>query len=187
MLTTDSDKLVKPNTFIADSGASTHMVHSRHLLTDFKPSENEVKIGDKTMVKSLGTGTFKGFHINKDGKEISVIFKDVILVPSLWVNLFSITKATSNSGCKVICEDKLITVKSGDYDLHFTKELPHGDGVLLATEFFHNTDCATLSVQKTTYNDLHNKLGHAHKETVLQTAKSFNIDLQDTSNIPPCE
>jgi hypothetical protein len=45
------------NTFIADSGASAHMVHSKSLLTNFKEKSRMVKIGGNTEVKSLGTGT----------------------------------------------------------------------------------------------------------------------------------
>jgi CO dehydrogenase/acetyl-CoA synthase alpha subunit len=58
MLTSDSDSLVNINTFIANSGASTHMVHSKHLLKNFQEDLGEVKIGDNTKVESLGKGTF---------------------------------------------------------------------------------------------------------------------------------
>jgi hypothetical protein len=37
MFISQGDSLVKQNTFIADSGASTHMVHSKQFLTDFQP------------------------------------------------------------------------------------------------------------------------------------------------------
>ena len=71
------------------------MVHCKHLLSNFKENIGTVKIGDNTQVGSLGTGTFIGYHINAEGKDIEVQLKDVLLVPDLWVNLFSITKATS--------------------------------------------------------------------------------------------
>jgi gag-polypeptide of LTR copia-type len=111
MLTSDSDSLVNMNTFIADSGASTHMVHSKHLLKNFQEDLGEVKIGDNTKVESLGKGTFYGYHLNKNGTEVPVILTDVLLVPSLWVNLFSVTKATTDNKAKIICEDNLITVQ----------------------------------------------------------------------------
>jgi hypothetical protein len=72
MINTDSDYLVTQNKFMADSGASTCMEHSRKRLTNFIPHQNEVKIGDKTIVESLGTGTFHGTHINKEGQEITI-------------------------------------------------------------------------------------------------------------------
>jgi Reverse transcriptase (RNA-dependent DNA polymerase) len=188
MLTADYNHLVQKTTFIADSGASTHMVHSRELLTNFIPNKNEVKIGDKTMVESLGMGTFTGTHLNADGQEITITLRDVILVPSLWVNLFSITKATSNSTCKVICEDKLITVQAGQHNIHFNKELPHGDGVIMATDIIPTKQhCVNAVVPAVPYHDLHNQLGHAHKETVLQTAKAYEIPLSHIPSTPICE
>jgi hypothetical protein len=57
MFISQGDSLVKQNTFIADSGASTHIVHSKQFLTDFQPEEGDVKIGDNKTIKSLGEGT----------------------------------------------------------------------------------------------------------------------------------
>jgi Reverse transcriptase (RNA-dependent DNA polymerase)/gag-polypeptide of LTR copia-type len=187
MLTTDEASNVTPNTFVADSGASAHMVHSKYLLSNFKEDLGTVKIGDNTEVKSLGTGTFKGYHINKDGQEIEVTLQDVLLVPDLWVNLFSITKATSINHCKVICEDNLITVNTHSEPIHFTKVLPHGAGKIMATEFFTNSECANLALKKTTYHDLHKKLGHPHKQSVVKTAKFYGIKLHANDQDPVCE
>jgi hypothetical protein len=75
LLTADSNHLVNQNTFIADSVASTHMVHSSKLLTNFIPHQNKVRIRDKTMVESLGMGTFDGTHINSDGQDITITLK----------------------------------------------------------------------------------------------------------------
>jgi hypothetical protein len=72
LLTTCGGESVNMNTFIADSGASAHMVHSKSLLTDFIEEEGEVKIGENTEVKSLGTGTFKGYHVNNTGEQVDV-------------------------------------------------------------------------------------------------------------------
>jgi hypothetical protein len=103
MLTGDFNKDVNYNTFIADSGASTHMGHSKSLLSNCQKENGVVKIGDNSEVESEGTGTFTVYHLDKNGQQIDVTLHDVLLVPTLWVNLFSITKATSKPNCKVIC------------------------------------------------------------------------------------
>jgi hypothetical protein len=100
LLTADS-KNVNMNTFIADSGASAHMVHSKSVLTNFHEKCGTVKIGDNTKVVSLGTGTFMGYHLNKDNKNIELTLPEVLLVPDLWVDSFSITKAASANNCQV--------------------------------------------------------------------------------------
>jgi hypothetical protein len=140
----------------------------------------------KQKSKSLGTGTFIGYHLYKDGKESEVTLHDVLLVPELWVNLFSITRATSNKDCKIICEDNLITVNTNQEQIPFTKVLPHGAGKLMATEFFTHSECANLVLKKTTYVDLHNKLEHPHNQAVFDTAKHYGITLHITSEVPVC-
>ena len=186
LLTKNGNTKVTPSTFIADSGATQHMVHSRSLLIDFHQHPGTVKIGDNTLVPSLGTGTFQGFHTNKNGKEVEVTLSDVLLVPDLWVNLFSVTKATSKGKCKVICEDSLITVETDKDNIHFNTALEHGDGILMATDLYTNSECANLVLKKTTYEDLHQKLGHPHKQAVIDTAKYYGIKLPQQEVIPVC-
>jgi hypothetical protein len=99
LLTTCGAENVNMNTFIADLGASAHMIHSKSLLSDFTEEEGEVNIGDNTEVKSLGTGRFKGYHVNNKGEKVDDTINRVVLDPDLWVNLLSITKATSNKDC----------------------------------------------------------------------------------------
>jgi hypothetical protein len=105
LLTTNGQENVNINTFIADSGASAHMVHSKSLLKNNQEESGEVKIGDRNEIKSLGKGTIHGYYTNKDGEVITITLNYVLLVPDIWVNLFSITEATSNKDCKVVCED----------------------------------------------------------------------------------
>jgi hypothetical protein len=51
LLTSDSQN-VNMNNFIADSGLSAHMVHSKSLLTNFQEKSGTVKFGDNTEVVS---------------------------------------------------------------------------------------------------------------------------------------
>jgi hypothetical protein len=74
--------------FIADSGASSHMVNSKSLLKNFVPEEGSVKVGYNRKIVSKGYGSYFGNHKNQDGEKVKVMFKRVILVPDLWINLF---------------------------------------------------------------------------------------------------
>jgi hypothetical protein len=99
------------------------------------------------------------------------------LVPDLWVNLFSVTKAMENNNSKIICENDIITIQAKNSEqVQFSTVLPHGDGKILATEIYTTTACAN-PVLKTTYTDLHHKRGHANKQTVQNTAKYYGIKL----------
>jgi hypothetical protein len=146
------------------------MVHSRHMLTDFISKEDSVMNGDNTAIKSLGTGTFKGFHTNQHGDYIEITLTHVLLVPDLWVNLFSITKSTSQKGNRVICENNLIAVHTNTHEIHFDIILNHGNGKILAANFYQDTECANLTLKRAIYEDLHKKLGHPHKQAVFDTA-----------------
>jgi hypothetical protein len=173
MFISQGDPLVRPNTFIADSGASTHMVHSKQFLSDFQPDIGDVKIGDNKTIKSLGKGTFHGYHTNSEDKQVPVTLQDVLLVPDLWVNLFSVTKAMENNKSKIICEYDIIKVQAKNSEqIHFNKVLPHGDGKILATEFYTTTAC--------------HKLGHANKQTVQNTAKHYGVKLLTNDTDPVC-
>jgi hypothetical protein len=81
----------------------------------------------------------------------------------------------SKSNCKVVCEDNFITVDTNSEQIHFNKSMPHGDGKIMATEFFTHTECVPLVLQKTTYADLHCRLGHLHKQAVIETAKHYGM------------
>jgi hypothetical protein len=64
--------------------------------------------------------------------------------------------------------------------------LPQGKGKILATEFFTNSESASFVLKKTTYADLHNKLGHPNRKAVIETAKHHGIELQKQANEPVC-
>ena len=105
----------------------------------------------------------------------------------MWTNLFSITKATSDKKTKVICEDDLITVKSANKELHFNKVLTHGNGKILSTEFLQNSNQETTNLAKAMdYNDLHEILGHANKQTIMDTAKQMNVRVNNITDTLKC-
>jgi hypothetical protein len=163
------------------------MVQTKSFLTIFLNELGNVKVGDDSMVDSLGYGDFIGYHTNKYGKQIEVHLKHVLLVPFLWVNLCSITKATSYVGCKDICEDNLITVQTNTDDIHFSTVLKHGQGKIMATDLLTDTECANQMIEKSTSTELHQLMGHPHQQKVFDTAKMYGITLKNDSKDQVCE
>jgi hypothetical protein len=177
-----NDANLQNYSFIADSGASCHMVNDMSLLFDFIEEEGTVKVGVNRKIASKGYGTYKGIHINKDGKKIKITFTRVLLVPGLWINLFSITQTTSKPTTKVICEDNLITVKLDHNEIHFNKCSSHGKGTVLAADFNpeinqeeYDTVIANIITGKMEYTDLHNILGHANNKVINNKAKCLKV------------
>ena len=134
-------------------------------------------------MKSIGSGTYKGKHTNKDGKEIIITLQNVLVVPKLWINLFSITKVTELGGT-VLCEKDLITVKMKTETLHFTTTLNHGDGSILATDILPLHNIASVVLPKQQYDYVHKALGHPHKQKTIDTARYYNINMTEQSH--PC-
>jgi hypothetical protein len=81
----------------------------------------------------------------------------------------------------------LIIVHAGEYGIHFNKELPHGDGIIMTTDIIPTQHhCANAVVSAIPYKDLHHQLRHAHQETILQTAEAYDIPLSNVTTIPLC-
>jgi hypothetical protein len=84
------------NTWILDSGATSHMRFSLDGMMDLVPWKSEITVGNKEVMYSEQKGTFKGAVVNEEGIEFYVTMEDVLYVPGIFMNLFSLTKALQN-------------------------------------------------------------------------------------------
>jgi len=65
-----------------------------------------------------------------DGSTSTVILKDTYLVPDLWVDLFSLTKALTK-GSKLSNDGEFIKVISGDSSITFDRKIDFGKGAFI--------------------------------------------------------
>jgi hypothetical protein len=87
---------MKSYTFIADSGASTHMRNSTQGMYDLEDHTKAVTIDNSDSMYSKYKGKFKGTIIQQDGQYRDQILEDVLFIPDLWVNLLSNHKTRLN-------------------------------------------------------------------------------------------
>jgi len=82
--------------WIVDSGATSHMCNNQHLFGKFKALTQhlEVTLGDGHALKATGRGTVTLKMNISNGKESKCTLHDVLLVPDLAYNLFSVSRAT---------------------------------------------------------------------------------------------
>lgn len=82
-------------TWIVDSGATSHMGNNRRQFRKFRSlcRELEVTLGDGHVLKATGKGDVKLEMTASQGR-IKCILRDVLYVPGLAHNLFSVSKAT---------------------------------------------------------------------------------------------
>ena len=81
--------------WIIDSGASRHMTFQREILLDYKEfkSTQLVGLGDGYTVEALGTGCVKVINKISGRKDTTKYMRDVLYVPKLAGNLFSVRAA----------------------------------------------------------------------------------------------
>ena len=83
--------------WIIDSGASSHMTSEKHVLVnfqDFAEPEN-VALGDGRVVKALGSGSARMNMLFQATESKKAVLYDVLYVPKLTCNLFSVRAAVS--------------------------------------------------------------------------------------------
>ena len=82
---------INTNTWLCDSAATSHMKFNTEGMTNLKPCDRQVKVGNGVEMKAKWIGTFVGNILTKAGDLKPVKMDDVLVVPDLWVNLFSLT------------------------------------------------------------------------------------------------
>ena len=103
--------------WVADSGATEHMSKERHWFTDFQPIAHGVypvrsanKVQEPMFCRGKGNITVRS-QVGK--KWITLVLTDVLYVPDLGRNLFSIREATKK-GAKVIISGSVCEVWKGN-------------------------------------------------------------------------
>jgi hypothetical protein len=121
-------------TFIADTGTSSHMVHTKKYLTGIQSINSEVTMRSEQMVPCTEKGTYRGFLKNKFGKHIPICLQNVCYVTQLTANLLSITRCTSQHGVYFTAKNNRMYLNIKGQQIKFEKELMHGSGKLYATD-----------------------------------------------------
>jgi len=120
-------------TWLCDSAASNHMKNTSEGMNDLEEHTKKIIVGNGKEIYSTHIGTFTGQISQEDGTTSTVKLKDTYLVPDLWVNLFSLTKALTK-GSKLSNQGEFIKVTSEDYSIKFDRKFSCGRGHLLAVD-----------------------------------------------------
>ncbi|MBW0494091.1 hypothetical protein O181_033806 [Austropuccinia psidii MF-1] len=72
--------------FVLDSGATTSMVNQLEFFQSIEMKDQEIKLADGSIIKSLGCGT-----IQLESQNIILTFSNMLYIPSLATNLISMT------------------------------------------------------------------------------------------------
>jgi hypothetical protein len=190
MLNSIEDEHSTLTTFIADTGASSHMTYSKQFLTNLEPVDVIIQNGNNSQMSCTQKGTYKGYMLDTQGNFISISLSNVLYVPSLTVNLLSITKCLSQNNVTLSGTNQYLSLSFNGSEVQFTKKLHRGSGTLFAVDIIPQESPTEITIESTyltiDYIQYHNMMGHANKASLLKTAKQQNITLTNTTQ-PPCE
>ena len=81
-----------------DSGASQHMTFNRKIFTDFESFDtpSRIELGNNAIIYAQGKGNIK-VKLNVHNETVNGVLTDVLYVPEICKNLFSIGKAISQN------------------------------------------------------------------------------------------
>ena len=113
-----NDKLTK-YTWVADSGASCHMVNDASDMFDVPRINESIKFGDGKLLRSTQIGKIRRTVRHKDGSTLKVTL-EAKYVPDLWVNLFSLTRAMMGGG-QLGNKGLVITMSKNNKTIKFDK------------------------------------------------------------------
>ena len=165
-------KGMTPNTFIADSGASSHMGPSSSGMFNITQQKSRVRFGAGPIQPISMVGRRKGEVILANGNRQPITLEKFKHVPEMWANLFSLTSAMK-AGRKVISTGQCMSITKGPKTIVFDRIFKTGDGYLWGVEIPHG-EVATMALDQGSevdINDYHEILNHSAKETLLETAK----------------
>ena len=164
-------------TWIADSGATTHMTNSLEGLFDLVDANVSVSVGDGRKMKTLKTGKWRGTAIDSEGRRQQITLSNVSYVPDLMVNLFSLT-AVMDKGFQVDGNHKGINILKENWSMRFDKRIgtPKGHvfAITMLPEGIFDREMANLTIP---YEDAHQLLGHPGKNKLIGTSERLKWTL----------
>ena len=136
---TQSEVGIDKYVWIGDTGASSHMAHSKEGMRNMRLIKSWVIFGNGQRLQSTQVEDKYGTAVQKDGMRTSIIIKDVKYVPELFYNLFSILMALRN-GCTLEGSKDRLIIKKDTNKYFFDKKIRSGNGILFRIKIMGEID-----------------------------------------------
>jgi hypothetical protein len=118
--------------------------------------------------------------MQKDGSSFEVILQDVLYIPKLMVNLFSLTKAISTKGVQLSNNGQIITLKIDKNKIFFDTIFQHGFGQLLGIELHPIPNHIAATAHPMDINKLHTMFGHPNSQVLAATISKYGFKTKNT-------
>ena len=177
LLSKENDQQIGNNTWLGDTGASTHYVKSDEGMFDVKLIDEPVKVGNGKSMRATKVGSLKMTVLQANGDTKNITLENVKYVPELWVNLFSITQALKK-GMKIANDGIKIQLRKGDFMMEFDLIIATKTGYIIAVNMVprienHVAQAALDPGHRISLNKAHRLLGHIGEDAMRTTAKVY--------------
>jgi hypothetical protein len=88
---------------------------------DMEPYVTDIMVGNNETMASVSKGQYKGIVLQKDGTTDDIDLQDVLYIPKLMVNLFSLTKAIEHTSVALSNKGQIISLTVGTTEIYFDK------------------------------------------------------------------
>ena len=179
--------------WLIDSGASSHMCWNRDLFENFEEVKNPeyVGLGDGSSVSAIGRGNVRLNMIMEDGKSKKSTLANVLCVPDLKCNLFSVG-ATLLSGKEVQFKDSKCIIRNNS-GLMCAFGRKRGKLYELNCTPLINNEHANIMDKQVKENKVdiwHQRLGHLHEKQLREVIKKelgTKCHLKSMEKLTMCE
>ena len=170
-----SSELDKQDRWIIDSGATCHMCRDISMFENYKKLDmsQDVILGDGHHLRALGCGSIFLEVDLLDGTSGKVELRDVLHVPGLSYNLFSVSKAASSREIKntVFTEKECRWINLKDKTVATGSKI----GELYFLNVVSNVSC-TLAAAENSLELWHQRYGHLGESNITKLVKSDMVD-----------
>ena len=181
----------KCSPWVIDSGASSHMTKEKHVMVNFQEFDKpeNVALGDGRVVKALGSGSVRMNMLFEATESKKAVLYDVLYVPKLTWNLFSVRAAVAKGNA----------VEFGPRKCCIWDENGKLRGMGSLADKLYQLDCQVVPTADTGYasvassqgSDLwHQRLGHVHEPRLKKCVESESvrgIDIKKMTELSFCE
>ena len=118
-------------TWLVDSGATCHMCHDKNMFAEYESLNSPLKVtvGDGNEVDGVGRGVVLLNSVLPSGRSRSIKLHNVLHVPRLAYNLFSVSAATERDktvkfgkvSCRILDKNNLIAIAVKVGELYYLK------------------------------------------------------------------
>ena len=179
------DKLTK-DTWLADTGASSHMTPSMDGLYDVEYIKKPVKMGNKQVMWAVARGKKNMIALQKDGLEPETTLEDVLVVPELGYNLFALNRVWKKGDFTLLGDKQGLRIRKGKFEMTFDQHIRSGEGILVGVKLIPSVPTSTNRAlilkegSQIKYEDYHSWMGHLGETQLRATAKQMGITLIGT-------